>query len=283
MSSSTSQLFTEREHLTTAAYADSTNLQARVSIYHHRDPQVDFVTWAINHLDWPEAARVLDVGCGYGQYLKQLSQPTVDDLFLIGVDLSSGMLKDLSQQWDTQIPLPHLGVADAQHLPFSANSYDIVLAMHLLYHVPNIEQAAHELRRILRSGGTLLVATNGENHLHEIEQVFCMVLCNMTENRDIARFLPRISQRFSLENGASLLRTTFDHIERQDLTGVLKIPEIAPVLAYADSMRPTIEKTLPDGVTWEEIMRESAQLINDQIAQHGVFEVQTHAGVFLCN
>ena len=282
MSSSPTQLFTEREHLTSAAYADSKNLQARVSIYHYRDAPIDFVDWATNHIDWSESAQVLDVGCGYGQYLKKVSQQTDNNTFLTGIDVSSGMLQDLSQQWHPHIPLPHLGVADAQHLPFSDNSYDTILAMHMLYHVPNIEQATGELRRVLRPGGTLLVSTNGQNHCSEIGAVFCQALRNITGNMDITRFFPRVSRRFALENGEALLRTAFDHVERRDLTGLLKIPDVAPVLAYADSLRPTIEKTLPDGITWEEVMQETTQRINEQIDQHGIFKVQTYAGVFLC-
>ena len=282
MSSPASQLFTEREHLTSTAYANSKNLHARVSIYHYRDPQIDFVDWAMNHIDWSKSARVLDVGCGYGQYLKKVRQQTGNDIFLTGVDLSAGMVQDLSQQWDRHILFPHLGVADVQNLPFSDNSYDTILAMHMLYHVPNIEQAIGELRRTLRSGGTLLVSTNGQNHCGEIEAVFCEALRNSTGDMGITRFFPRVSHRFALENGEALLRTAFRHVEQQSITGLLKIPDVAPVLAYADSIRPTIEKTLPDEVTWEEIMQEATQLIQQQISQHGVFKVQTHAGVFLC-
>ncbi|MEM8534587.1 MAG: class I SAM-dependent methyltransferase [Chloroflexota bacterium] len=282
MSSPASQLFTEREHLTSTAYADSKNLHARVSIYHYRDSHTDFVDWALSHINWPKSPHVLDVGCGYGQYLKKVCQQTGNDIFLTGVDLSSGMVQDLSQQWDRHTPLPHLGIADVQHLPFSDNSYDIVLAMHMLYHVPDIEQAIVELHRILRPGGTVLVSTNGQNHCGEIEAIFCEALRNSTGDMGITRFFPRVSRRFALENGATLLRTAFRHVEQQSITDLLQIPAVTPVLMYADSIRPTIEKTLPDEVTWEEIVQEATQLIQEQIIQHGVFKVQTHTGVFLC-
>lgn len=52
-------------------------------------------------------------------------------------------------------------IADAVSLPFADESFDIVAAHYMLYHVPDPRQALHEFRRVLRPGGTLVAASNG--------------------------------------------------------------------------------------------------------------------------
>jgi len=49
---------------------------------------------------------------------------------------------------------------DAQWLPFADASFDCILAMHMLYHVPDRDLAIAEMRRVLRPGGVLLALTN---------------------------------------------------------------------------------------------------------------------------
>ena len=45
---------------------------------------------------------------------------------------------------------------------------DVALAMHMLYHVPDIPAAVRELRRSTRPVGTVLASTNGTGSLSEV-------------------------------------------------------------------------------------------------------------------
>src|SRR5262245_16752674 len=150
MSDTSRLLYTDRQHLTTQAYADSANLAARANIYRYQQPQVDLIDWVLEQVAWGGAERVLAVGCGPGAYMRRLARRP--GLRLIGMDLSRGMLGDLLAGWDSAPP-PALAVADVQSLPLPGASCDVALAMHMLYHVPDIERAAGELRRVLRAGG----------------------------------------------------------------------------------------------------------------------------------
>ena len=47
-------------------------------------------------------------------------------------------------------------VVNAQSLPFADDSFDVVVANHMLYHVPDPSQAVAELRRVLRDDGVLV-------------------------------------------------------------------------------------------------------------------------------
>jgi len=94
--------------------------------------------------------RVLDLGGGMGR----MSIPLSRRHFVTLTDLSPQML-DLAR--------PHAGdrlkleVADARHLPFPDSSFDYVLAIDLLPHIPVPEELIAEAERVLRPGGSLII------------------------------------------------------------------------------------------------------------------------------
>ena len=63
-------------------------------------------------------------------------------------------------------------MADIRDLPFEDESFDGVVANHMLYHVPDRPQALAEIRRVLRSAGRVFATTNGGDHLQEIKAFY---------------------------------------------------------------------------------------------------------------
>jgi ubiquinone/menaquinone biosynthesis C-methylase UbiE len=276
MSTST-QLFTNRQHLTTRAYGNSANLDARKSIYQYQQTSFDLVEWVLGHAAWNGAETVLDVGCGTGQYLAQLARR--GGMRLVGFDLSRGMLADLARQWHGAL-LPHLAVADAQALPLADACCDVVLAMHMLYHVPDIAQAAREFRRVLRPGGVLLALTNSEQHLQKLQNML-QAAVHHAAGPPVA--LPgRFATRFSLENGAAPLQAAFQHVEQHEASNELAVPDATPVLAYCNSVRQAYEAVLPAGASWDAVLAEVERVVAAEIAVHGAFRVVTKIGLFVC-
>jgi SAM-dependent methyltransferase len=280
------RLYTDQRRLKTQAYANSDNLLARANIYRYQQPRIDLIGWTLEQVAWRGDERVLDVGCGPGRYLRRLAEYRQREgqrpgLRLIGMDLSHGMLADLARDWDAAAPLPQRAVADVQALPLPDASCDVALAMHMLYHVPDIERAARELRRVLRPGGVLLAVTNGEGHLDEIDQATWDAVAALAGKPPTIPH--RSSGRFRLENGAPLLHSAFDHVEQRDALSTLLVPEAAPVVAYVNSTRSMVEKLLPQEITWVALLAEVERRVAATIAEQGVFRVRTHTGVFVCS
>ncbi|MGI8862895.1 MAG: class I SAM-dependent methyltransferase [Solirubrobacteraceae bacterium] len=102
--------------------------------------------------------RILDVGTGTGEVLRQLARhPGRREA--IGVDLSAAMLArvpDLPAGWSVR-------VADARRLPFPDGGFDVVMASYLLQVLPegDVPAVADELCRVLRRGGRLVTITPG--------------------------------------------------------------------------------------------------------------------------
>jgi len=250
---------TDRQLLTQRAYPDSTNLNARSSIYEFKEPTDDFWSWVLGHVDWPQHATVLDVGCGPGSYLARVGG--------IGIDLSFGMASEARAHGPTS-------VGDVCALPVATASIDRLLAPHMLYHAPDLDLGAAELRRVVKPGGTALVVTNDRAHLrHLVDQ-----LSSATGTQAPVRF----ADRFTLANGRPLLERHFGEVALERFQGSLVVPYAAPVVRYADSCRSLYETQLPDGVTWDESMARFAALVSEEIAANGVWRCETHSGVFVC-
>jgi glycogen(starch) synthase len=98
-----------------------------------------------------ERLRVLDVGGGYGRFAGPLSKRHEVTL----LDVSPEMLAEARQRH------PGLRVVqgDARALPFPDESFDAVLAFDLLPHLPDLEEALRELRRVARPGGEVVFDT----------------------------------------------------------------------------------------------------------------------------
>lgn len=96
------------------------------------------------------APRVLEVGCGTGKWLADLS-PASPGLF--GLDLSMGMLRQARRQ---QVSLS-LSRGQAERLPFPARSFDLVYCVNAIHHFDRPAAFVSEACRLLRPGGRLAV------------------------------------------------------------------------------------------------------------------------------
>jgi ubiquinone/menaquinone biosynthesis C-methylase UbiE len=98
---------------------------------------------------------ILDVGCGTGWYAAGLRRAIADaGGCVVGADLSTGMLDRAREAgaW----PLVQ---ADAEHLPFQTGSVDVITARGVLHHLPAVEAALREWRRVLRPAGAVVLTS----------------------------------------------------------------------------------------------------------------------------
>jgi ubiquinone/menaquinone biosynthesis C-methylase UbiE len=77
-------------------------------------------------------------------------------------------------------------VGDIQELPLADGSVDAALAMHMLYHVPDIALAARELRRVVRPGGVLMASTNAADDKAEVGELWAAAVEDLTGSRPVS-------------------------------------------------------------------------------------------------
>jgi ubiquinone/menaquinone biosynthesis C-methylase UbiE len=101
-------------------------------------------------------ARILDVGCGTGVFAARLraALPRVE---VYGVDLVAEMLQTGRARWRSQRQHVCPVQGDSERLPFPSGSFDIVTCSNSFHHYPRQDRAVLEMRRVLKSGGRLMI------------------------------------------------------------------------------------------------------------------------------
>jgi SAM-dependent methyltransferase len=212
-------------------YVTTTPLSARIAIHAYGSnpvPWFDFVRARLGPGD-----AVLEVGAGTGALWSGAQRPAR----LVLTDASPTMCA-------TQRAAGFVtALARGERLPFADGSFDGAVANHVLYHLPDPRAGLAELRRVVRAGGWVAVATNGAGHMREVSDLA------------VAAGLPRadVHERFPAEAAPAAVGEWFGEVEVHAYDDVLAVPEVEPVVAYVASLvqrplTPAEERAVRDGV-----------------------------------
>lgn len=222
-------------------------------------------------LDLTGRETVVDLGCGNGRDLIALRSDGHEGI-VVGVDLSTGMLASVP----TDVALRVNG--EAVRLPLRPSCADVVCAMHMLYHVPDIRGALGEAGRILRPGGTFVCSTNSEHAMLELIEPWSAAMESVG-----APPLERQSHAaFSVESAEPLLRETFASVDLHAVEMVARVPSADVVRNYVASTVDLYRPTLPDPTSWSAVLDTVHRHASDVIRRHGTFDVTQRAGIFVC-
>jgi ubiquinone/menaquinone biosynthesis C-methylase UbiE len=250
-------------------YTDDAHLTARQSLWKLRTgPALHDTVLNLATLQGTET--IVDIGCGNGAYLAELHRRGHAGPVL-GLDLSEGMARHSQRHAPTT-------VADAQALPLRNGSVDIALSLHMLYHVPNLNQAISELRRVIRPSGTAMVATNGPGHTAEAKQILAKAARQVTDidvdlNWDTLRFHPQAARE--------LLTTAFDEVDLHELGDSFPVRDPAIIRDYLASWPPEAIG-IHAGPVWNDILVAADELIAAHFATHNEFLITSRVAVLRC-
>lgn len=104
-----------------------------------------------------EESRVLDVGCGSGRTFDLLKGKNVQ---LTGIDISEGMVHFCRKRFKDHELKPRFVKANVTDLPFEDNSFDVVIGIAMLHHLPSFslrKKGLEEMQRVVKPGGNILI------------------------------------------------------------------------------------------------------------------------------
>ncbi len=191
-------------------------------------------------------------------------------------DISEGMLNDAKTNVADVSGTFSFQRLDAQAIPFEDSSFDVVIANHMLYHVPDVDKAISEVRRVLKPNGRFYAATGGLKHMQELDD---FVVTHMASKLPgVFEGLDTITQQFALENGAEKLTKHFPNVKLHlPPESHLQVTEAEPFIAYILSMARW--SMLVDGVSKQqvdEVVTEARKLAQANLP----IRITTSAGLF---
>jgi ubiquinone/menaquinone biosynthesis C-methylase UbiE len=239
-------------------YRTDANLNARIGLHARFATNPAWGRWLFEQeLGAAVAdARILEIGCGPASTLWGTNLDRIDPSWRLTLtDSSPGMLESARELLGDRA---HYALADAQELPFEDEAFDVVLANHMLYHVPNRPRAFADIRRVLVAGGAFHAATNGRGHFEELQ----------TLAGSMWPFGQHVED-FGLETGPPQLEPFFGDVRVERFDTGLAVTEVQPVLDYVRS----------SGAYAGGDLSHVQMALEAAIARDGVFRISTKPGV----
>jgi len=254
-------------------YGDAEKLRIRGETHRlHSERPDDLQDWVLSLLGIRAGQRVVDVGCGTGWLHPALSGRGAA---VVGLDASFGMAAETRRRAARErLPLAALQ-ADAQRLPLADSSFDRAVAVHVLFHVPDVRRALVEMRRVLVPGGRVLVTTNAADHslrLHEMH----------AEAARSLGYTPTepAGSHFTLDD-FDLVREVFPTAECHVRRDAFVFREPEPALRfYATGRVDGIREWDPAGAYRPALLRAVRARIAGEIGREGCFRVPKDSGCF---
>jgi ubiquinone/menaquinone biosynthesis C-methylase UbiE len=256
-------------------YQNSKNLEARIAIFKYAKVEGSFWESVAQCYPWKLASKVLELGCGTGDFWVEASKYIPPNSELLLTDFSDGMLAKAKEK------LSHMPVkisfekADANNLIYPAQAFDVVISHFMLYHINSPENLIDKVRGLLKPGAwfgvVLPVRTDKFASYLELAFEIRPELKQAFLDTSVAKFL---AQDFEV-----IAKKKFSKVDVRQLPGSeIVIPDIEPIVAAVKSF-PVFQSS-----DLEEFFREYRDRLAKIILSKGaVRDTLPGTSVFVCH
>jgi ubiquinone/menaquinone biosynthesis C-methylase UbiE len=238
-------------------------------IRRHSSNRVDIRRAALEGLDLMRAHHLLDLGCGFGFMARGMARRVAKEATIICIDCDpANRPAFLASAASAGCRGSFLCRTLGAKLEFPSRAFDLVTASYSLYFFPGITP---EVARVLQPGGTFLAVTHSERDSSSL-----LAALGVPPQRSA---LHALIKGFSAENGASLLRPHFAHVERRSYLNTLTF-RAADLNEFLTLMRFRAHRLTPAGVavTPAEVAERAADLLR----YTGSLTIEKDDAIFLC-
>ena len=219
--------------------------------------------WLVSHYDISDGMTVLEIGCGTGSIWIGRENIVSKCGKLILTDLSEGMLETAEKNLGKPDNIEYRK-ADIQCLPFMDESFDVVIANSMLYHVPDIDRGLGEVRRVLKKGGVFYCTTYGENNFTD----------KLAEWFKLGGEDFKPNHNFTMQNGKEILSRSFEEIMPVFYEDSLHVTETEDLVEYLRSL-----------ASFKAVIDLPVQKIREILKGHavdGAIDLPKEYGMFIC-
>lgn len=258
----------DTQYLRDEQYKNASNLMARANLHARfsTNPYL-WANWLFDQIEAPADAKVLEVGAGPGLLWRENKERIPPGWQITLSDFSPGMVAEQEQNLRDVAGQFVYEVIDAQSIPYEDGLFDVVIANHMLYHVPDIARALREIQRVLKPGGKLYAATNGANHLRELRE--------LVNNYGKFSTSQVSGLAFTLENGMDWLTPVFPNVMLRRHEDALVVTEVKPLVDYILSAW----KFRPDDTSAS--AEDFTAFVERAMQEQGAIRIAKDAGVFV--
>lgn len=206
-------------------YKNSNNVNVRIHLHEkYSQNPLSWFHWLFSQYDLKAGMKILEIGCGNGK-LWTLNEDHLNNLEIVLSDVSLGMLNDAFKNL-SHIPNITYQCFDAMNIPCSDETFDVVIANHVLFYVSDLSKTLSEIKRVLKKNGKLYASTYGMNHMKEITE--------LVKEYDPKITLSNVSlyDIFGLENGYDILKPFFHQVDMEHYDDYLLVDNVHDIIQY---------------------------------------------------
>jgi ubiquinone/menaquinone biosynthesis C-methylase UbiE len=252
-------------------YKDSTNIKIRVNLHNRFSTNKQgWFNWIYEKMNISAKNKILELGCGNGELWRCSEDKIPKNAELVLSDISEGMISDARENLRNLKNRIEFQITDCKELPYEDESFDVVIANHMLFYIKDREKAFSEIKRVLRTGGYFYCSTYGLEHMNQIEE--------LTKSFDSRIVLAEVnlSEIFGLENGELQLKPWFNDVKKYIYEDCLIVDDYKPLLGYILSCHGNEHEILKG--RYEEFEK----YVKAKVEKTGTFKISKHAGIFEC-
>lgn len=258
-------------------YINPFNVRLRWDYY----KDVDLFKSIVDKLELQGDETILDIGCADGRDLRRLDAEFGHTGRLIGSDLYLGASEYYLDNGYTPLETNEkmFIAADAESIPLADDSIDVLMALFVLYHVNDPQKALEEFKRVVKPGGTVVIATSGKGNKLKHREFEAMISDSLGLER-----IPIFSAKFDADVAEEALPAHFENIRTfyQQDTRRYTLEDYSAYIASIDSMKDSL-KPIPPWSLWKNAVDELVvPAVLSEIAEKGVFEDAIDRWYFIC-
>ncbi|HSV86536.1 MAG TPA: class I SAM-dependent methyltransferase [Levilinea sp.] len=256
---------TDSYYLHYEQYREASKHRNRVQLHEkYRTYQYPWLLWVFDQLELQPGMRILEFSSGSGAIWMHNFKRLPDKAELILSDPSIRMMKTIQDNLRQDGRFRYL-VADIQDAPLMAGQFDVVMANHMLYRVPDLERAIHSIHRVMKPGGVLFATTNGLRHMYNVFELIQQVAPSIRPDT-------RAAERFGLHNAPQKLAPAFSHTNVTVYPDFLWVTETEPLMQYIRSLWVAAQLS-------EAQMMQLAEVVASLITSEGGIHINKSSGL----
>ncbi len=186
--------------------------------------------WVFDNMKIKKKDKVLEIGCGNGVLWAKNMDNLHESIEVTLTEICEDMINEAKLNLRDNSKRFNFIITDLTSLPFDDNSFDVVIANHILFFMKDIDLALAEIKRVIKPNGVVYCSTIGSNHLRELQELMLSFSSNIRIYED------KLSYKFGLENGEKILSKYFNNVEKVLYDDKLIVNDTNNILEYIYSI-----------------------------------------------
>lgn len=250
-------------------YQNATNISARINLHSlYSQNKQGWFPWLFKECTMAPGMRILEIGCGDGALWTENLSAIPSQISVTLSDISEGMLRDARRAIGKKDLRFSFQAFDCQKIPYPEETFDLVIANHLLFYCEDIGGVCREIKRVLVPGGNFLCSTYGSCHMQEVSRLV------QDFDERIVLSADKLYERFGRENGAEILKPFFSSVKWDTYEDSLFVPDAEPLISYILSCHGNQNQYILDRY------KEFRSFVTKKTTNG--FHITKDAGAFLC-